>query len=209
MLADRLTLIAPKIISDQQWGFLKGRHITECIYTTSEAINLLDNRSFGGNISLKFDIKDTLDWNFLLKVLKAFGFHFRFCEWIWTILHSAKLSFIVNGSIIGYFDCKRGVRQGGTLSPLLFCLAEDVLSRSISLLVQCNQLKPMTGPRGFSTPSHVFYANDVMVFCQGTKKNLSTFLALFSEYVEASGRFLSFESVSSTQDPCLLVESRN
>ena len=43
----------------------------------SEAINLLDKRQYGGNIALKVDIAkafDTLDWNFLLEVLRKFGF---------------------------------------------------------------------------------------------------------------------------------------
>lgn len=64
VLADRLAITAPKIISEQQRGFIKGRHISECIFSTSEAINLLDSKAFGGNVALKFDIKkafDTLD----------------------------------------------------------------------------------------------------------------------------------------------------
>lgn len=119
---------------------------------------MLHNRSFGGNIALKFDIKnvvDTIDLNFLLQVLESFGFNSQFCNWIKVILHSAKLSFLVNGRSIGYFSCKRGVRQGDPLSPLLFCLAEDVLSRGISLLVKEGKLNSMSGPRGFKTPSHV------------------------------------------------------
>lgn len=155
---------------------------------------MLDNKAFGGNITLKFDIKkafDTLDWGFLLKVLKAFGFHNQFCNWISTILHSARLSFIVNGNSIGYFSCKRGVRLGDPLSPLLFCLAEDVLSRGITHLVSSNLLKPMSSSKGCQTPSHVLYADDVMVLCKGSKRNLSNLLALFAEYAYTSGQCLS------------------
>lgn len=61
---DRLASIAPKIISSQQRRFIKGRHIQEYICVASEAVNLLDYKSFGGSLAMKLDIKkafDTLD----------------------------------------------------------------------------------------------------------------------------------------------------
>lgn len=194
VLVDRLSIIAPKIVSPQQRGFIKGRQISECVCITSEVINMLENKSFGGNLALKFDIKkafDTLDWDFLLKVLAAFGFHSDFCNWVSTILISARLSFQVNGHSVGYMACKRGVRQGDPLSPLLFCLAEDVLSRSISFFMDSNQMQHMAGPKGFKTPSHILYADDIMVFCKGTKKGLRNLMNLFSVYGASSGQILS------------------
>lgn len=56
VLADRLASIAPKIITENQRGFAKGRVISDCICTASEAIYLLDKRSFGGHITLKIDM---------------------------------------------------------------------------------------------------------------------------------------------------------
>jgi hypothetical protein len=114
ILADRLAKIMPAITSVQQRGFIKGRSIKDCICLTSEAINLLNKKSFGGNLSLKVDIAkafDTLDWSFLLNVLKKFGFNDIFCKWIHAILKSAKLSISINGKLHGYFSCSRGVRQ--------------------------------------------------------------------------------------------------
>lgn len=147
VLADRLAVVAPSIISDNQRGFVKGRSIAEFICTVSETINLLDNKSFCGNIALKVDNKkafDTMGWSFLLNVLRTFGFAEKFCNWIKVILFSAKLSFSINVHSVGYFDCKRGVRQGDPLSPLLFCIAEEVLSRGLSKLVQEGNLNPMS-----------------------------------------------------------------
>jgi hypothetical protein len=119
----------PTLISEEQKGFIHGRNIKECLCIASEAANLLHNKTFGGNLALKIYITkafDTLEWSFLLKVLKSFGFNEVFCNWIHIILQSAYLSISINGKSHGYFNCTRGVRQGDPLSPLLFCLAEDV-----------------------------------------------------------------------------------
>jgi len=61
-------------------------------------------------MALKIDVRkafDTLDWNFLFYALEAFGFNQIFCQWIKVLLHSAKLSFVVNGMAAGFFACKR------------------------------------------------------------------------------------------------------
>jgi len=95
ILADRLAKILPNIISKEQRGFIKGRNIKACISLTSEAINLLDKKCFGGNLALKIDVSkafDTLRWDFLIKVLKCFAFNNIFCDWIQAILHSTKIS---------------------------------------------------------------------------------------------------------------------
>ena len=77
ILADRLAPITMRIISIEQRGFIRDRNIYECVILESEAINLLEKRQYGGNVALKVDIAkafDTLDWNFLLDVLRGFGF---------------------------------------------------------------------------------------------------------------------------------------
>lgn len=83
------------------------------------------------------------------------------------------------------------MRQGDPLSPLLFCLAEEVLSRGISKLVDDGLLQLMSGPRGMRMPSHVLYADDIMIFCRGSKKSLSSLLNLFQAYEQASGQVIS------------------
>ncbi|WJX39138.1 hypothetical protein P8452_26715 [Trifolium repens] len=67
--------------------------------------------------------------------------------------------------IISKVLADRGVRQGDPLSPLLFCLAEEVLSRGISKLVVDGNMELIKGSRNSLVPSHCLYANDIMVFC--------------------------------------------
>jgi len=173
ILADRLAYITSRIISIEQRGFVRDRNISDCVILASEAINSLDKNHFGGNISLKVDISkafDTLDWNFLVLVLSNFGFAITFIDWILAILNSARLSILVNGKAVGFFACSRGVRQGDPLSPLLFCLAEEVLSRALSGSVARGRLTPMSYCRGTTFPTHVLYADGIMIFCTGLKK---------------------------------------
>lgn len=133
---------------------------------------MLHNRSFGGNLALKVDIRKALISVKRFFVLLDLIIHSSIS--IDAILKSAKLPFFfVNGNLVGFFSCKRRVRQGHPLSPLLLYLAENVLSRGISLLVQEGKLLPMIGPRGLQVPSHVFYVDDIMIFCKGNKKKFA------------------------------------
>jgi len=101
ILADRLATIMSFIISEEQRGFIKGRKIKDCILLTSEVANFLHKTTYGGNLAMKINISkvfDTLDWNFLNKVLQSFGFNHKFCLWIKNILESATLSVFINGA---------------------------------------------------------------------------------------------------------------
>jgi hypothetical protein len=126
-----------------------------------------------------------------LKVLKQFGFNSIFCNWIKVILSSAYLSISINGSLHGFFNCTRGVRQGDPLSPLHFCLAEEVLSRGISKLVTDGNIELIKGARNTFVPSHCLYADDIMVFCSGKISSLNALKNLFVRYANCSGQVIN------------------
>lgn len=152
---------------------------------------MMDRKCFGGNMGIKLDItkaSDTLSWDFLLTVLRKFGFHDQFVNWISLILNSARLSVLINGVAYGFFNCGRGVRQGDPLSPLLFCLAEEVLSRGITHLRQIGAILPISAPRRCHPISHVLYADDVFIFCRGDQKSLRALNDFLEDYGEASGQ---------------------
>lgn len=111
ILASRLGPIISSCASINRFGFIPNFHIHDCIAIASEGINLINSMKKKHNMALKVDIIkdfDTINWDFLLHVLHAFGFNNKF--WISFILHSARLSILINGSPTGYFSCSQGVR---------------------------------------------------------------------------------------------------
>ncbi|XP_026414006.1 uncharacterized protein LOC113309691 [Papaver somniferum] len=149
-----------------QGAFIKGRNIQEQIVISSELVNELDVKRRGGNLGIKLDISqayDSLSWEFLFQVMRKFGFSEKDVNWIHTLLQSARISVLFNGGHVGYFQVGRGLRQSDTLSPLLFVIAEDLLSRAISRMVQSD------------------------------KRNVKKLATLLKEYQEASGQIFNLE----------------
>lgn len=71
----------PFLIFKEKNGFIQGRNIKDCLCLAFEVANLLDKKTRGGNLDLKVDITkdyDTLNWKFIIKVLKRYGFKFVF-----------------------------------------------------------------------------------------------------------------------------------
>ncbi|KAK3188083.1 hypothetical protein Dsin_027644 [Dipteronia sinensis] len=64
-----------------------------------------------------------------------------------------------------------------TLFPL-FCLVLQRIS-----LVGFSQVSSL---RGFSAPTHLLYADDVMIFCRGTVRNLKNIMSAFEVYSNIS-----------------------
>lgn len=90
-----------------------------------------------------------------------------------TILDSARLSFSINGKYVNFLACKRGDGQGNPLSPPIFCLVEEVLSRRIQNLANSGLLHRMAGPRSVCLPLHAFFSDDLMIYCRGHNQSLA------------------------------------
>jgi len=72
----------------------------------------------------------------------------------------------VNGRLVCYSSCGRGVKQGGPFSPIPLCLEEEVLNRCLTQLVQEKMVLPMAGRKGFQLPSHVLSTYEIFVFLE-------------------------------------------
>ena len=54
-------------------------------------------------------------------------------------------------------------------------------------------LSPMHSNSRVRCPSHLMYANDILIFCKASRKNMMSLMALFTSYSAISGQSANWE----------------
>lgn len=92
----------------------------------------------------------------------------------------------VNGSLEGLFTSARGIRQGCSLSPYLYVILNNVLSKLLNKAVeegefgyhpQCKEVKL----------THLSFADDILVFPNGTRESLLGVVEVMKRFARMSG----------------------
>ncbi|KAK6782054.1 hypothetical protein RDI58_019850 [Solanum bulbocastanum] len=90
-----------------------------------------------------------------------------FIDMVWRIMATNWWSIIVNGKRHGFLKSTRGLKQGDPLSPVLFILGAEVLSRTLnSLHINPNYHGFFMEKRGPQV-NHLNFADDIILFTSG------------------------------------------
>ncbi|KAL5573075.1 hypothetical protein UlMin_022672 [Ulmus minor] len=167
LLADRLRPFLSSLICPTQNAFVPGRSIHDNSVLIQEVIHAMKKKKgTKGWMGMKIDIQkayDRLSWQFLEAVLEAFGFHPKWIQWIVTCCSTPKMTLLLNGAPVRSFFPKRGLRQGDPLSPYLFILCMEVLSRLINKKVADGLISGFKISRHSPALHHLFFADDVFL----------------------------------------------
>jgi hypothetical protein len=121
LLANRLQRVITLVVHQNQYGFIKGRTIQDCIAWAFQFLHIC-HQSKREILIIKLDFEkafDKVEHQVILEMFRHKGFSDKWVNWIHLIISSCSSSVLLNGVLGTPFKCKKGVRQGDPLSPLL------------------------------------------------------------------------------------------
>ncbi|XP_074266109.1 uncharacterized protein LOC141588575 [Silene latifolia] len=135
-------------------------------------------------------ICNRLTKDFLDQMMKALNMPENFRGWIMQCVTTDSYSLNLNGNVFGFFQGKRGLRQGGPLSPLLFTICMEYLSRLLAHTTSSEKFRfhPLCKPMSLS---HLMFADDLLLFSKGNTDSMMILLKTFSHFSHSSGPKMS------------------
>jgi hypothetical protein len=146
-------------------------------------------------VILKLDFEkafDKLEHAAVTDILRHKGFGDKWIHWISMILGYGTSQVLLNGVPGRRFHCRRGVRQGDPLSPLLFVLAADLLQSIINKAKDCGILNlPILHSCGADFPI-IQYANDTILILEACLRQLFFLKAMLNSFAESIGLHVNY-----------------
>jgi hypothetical protein len=190
VLANRLKQVLPSIIHKDQTCGIPGRSIAETTSFVRDLIEYVNRKNLPCALICLDQMKafDRVDWNFMFKTLKKFGFGDSFIKWVQICYTNISSAVKNNGWISYFFDLERGTRQGCPLSAILYVIIAEVLAVSVRKEVQIRGIKLPDG----SEHKIAQYADDTTVAVSDTD-SIEALFSLLKVYESASGAKINLD----------------
>lgn len=195
VLSRRLQHVLPNLVGRELGGFVRGRLMGDHILIASELQhgiwNALDSNA---GAMIKVDLHkafDKLSWSFLQAALGSMGFSDVWINWVLVAISNPCIGIKINGVIPHWFIGKSGLRQGCPLSPLLFVLCTEILSRKLKLEESLGRIQGFRASPSSPPVSHLFFADDLLLFSKASPSFCSQILTTLQTFCSWSGQSIN------------------
>lgn len=197
IIVNKLKPLLSDIISPNQVSSVPGQHITDYIFILQELMKRFTNtKGKKGYIAWKIDLSkacDRLSWRFVLDILREIGLCQQLRELISHCLSTVSYRALVNRETTGSFISCCGLKQGDPLSPYLFVLAMEKFSQIIKVAVDNRNWKEVKASRGGASSSHIFFANDLVLFKEASKSQAFVMRKFLELFCSMSGQQVNYQ----------------
>eukprot|EP00253_Pinus_taeda_P025786 PITA_25786 len=172
----------------EQFGFLDGRQIHEAIGVAQEVIHSVRQQKKKG-VVFKIDLSkayDRINWIYLRMLLTHLGFNYSFISWIMGCISNVSYAILINGVASPFFKSQRGLRQGCPLSPLLFLLVSEGLSRLIHKARREEKVKGIEVAINIFI-THLLFVDDILLFTNGSINEIKEIKSIIDMFLKATG----------------------
>jgi exonuclease III len=183
-LARRLTLAVRKCLHPSQTAYLPGQQI-------QDNLRIIDivNKNAPESLIVSLDARkafDSVSHDYIRKVLGEFGLA-NFVP-IFNLLYDCqKVNIAINGNLLEGYEIKNGVKQGDSLSCILFIMCMDPLIRNIENNDNIKRLEIDNIP----IPKVIAYADDVSCIVDNSNESLQLIFTEYERLSVASGLILN------------------
>ncbi|GFZ21539.1 hypothetical protein Acr_29g0007010 [Actinidia rufa] len=198
IIASRLAPTLSSIVDPAQSAFIQNRSMIDNIFLLQELLRQYRRKRASPRCILNVDLRkafDSIDWVFLQELLSALHFPPRFVGWVMECVTTTSFSLSYNGSMHGFFKGQRGLRQGDPLSPYLFVLCLEYLSRGLGQLKDNADFNFHPKCGGLKI-THLAFADDLVLFSRGDPKSVSMLMEHLNHFGDCSGLKVSFAKSS-------------
>ncbi len=161
IMAKRMEELMPKLIHNDQTGFIRQRRTQDNIRKTLHIMNHIQKNNIEA-IVISIDAEkafDSVNWLFLYRVLHRFGLNNTIIKTIQSLYNNPTTRIKINGYLSNRLTLERDSRQGCAWSPLLFALYLEPLAQYI------RQNEDIRGIN-FKGTEHKLacYADDILIY---------------------------------------------
>ncbi|KAL9673623.1 hypothetical protein QQ045_029884 [Rhodiola kirilowii] len=135
---------------------------------------------------------DRVNWNFLEELQLRMGFPREWVKKVMMCVKSVAYRVKINNLVSAIFLLERGLRQGDPLSPYLFVICTELISRNLEWHQNNKLIYGVRVSRSAPMVSNLMFVDDIIFFLRAEDDNIVRFKSILRHYEQISGQLVNY-----------------